>query len=196
MLNIYCRKLFASLLAILLCGATLTACGYEANASVPKEPQSQSNAETSILETSAPATEPTPAMDWTVFETIGVSSSDAETIFTTLGFTYLTDLQPIGTSTINYQLYPFGIEGSPINIMVEDGIITQVALRNLWVTQAEEDAYFNDEVLPTTWYYEGESGYYTGSDTRLGLIMYDIYMYDNAYYIGVNWEEKQLFYIV
>lgn len=135
-----------------------------------------------------------PIMDWTMFDSIGVDGDAAQEIFTKLGLTSLTDLQPKGTSTINYSLTPFGMEDTPVDIMIEDGKITQVALRRLWVPVDDRDAFFDQGILPETWYYKGEKGFPFSNGSEVGLIMYDIYMYEEAYFIGVNWEQRDLYY--
>ena len=133
-------------------------------------------------------------MDWSIFASIGVDANEASTIFTKLGFTYLTDLKPIGTSTINYQLLAYGNEEASVNIMVEEGKITQVTLREIYVGDGARDAYFDDKVLPQTWFYKGEKGYKASVSNKIGFVMYDTYLYENAYYIGVDWEARKLYY--
>ena len=187
-MNTCLKKWLSLFFAVILCCSALVGCGSDVESDDKQETPKQTEAETTV------PTEPENTMDWSVFASIGVDSTEAETIFTKLGFTYLTDLQPIGTSTINYQLFPYGVEETPIDIMVEDGKITQVTLRHLHVADGVRDAYFDDEKLPETWYYKGEKGYKTGVANEIGVIMFDTYMYENAYYVGVNWEARELYY--
>ena len=128
------------------------------------------------------------------FATIGVDPVEAERIFTKLGFEMLTDLQQIGTSTVNYQLYPYGVDECPINIMVEQGEITQVAFRHLNVSKTAEDRWLDLDILPEKYYYSGDENYFINSGGDIGLVMYDTYMYEGAFNIGTNWETRELFY--
>lgn len=187
-MNTRLKKMLAMVLAVMLCCVALIGCGSDEGTTDNQKPEKEEVVETTIPE------ETQIVMDWSVFTSIGVDATEAEEIFTKLGFTYLTDLQPIGTSTINYQLFPFGVEETPIDIMVEDGKITQVTLRHLHVEDGVRDAFFDDDTLPETWYYKGEKGYKAGTDNEIGVIMFDTYIYENAYYVGVNWEARELYY--
>lgn len=162
-----------------ICFLALTACG--------------SNAE-NIGELDTPIQKEETTMDWEIFESIGVNSADAKAIFTKLGITYLTNLNPVKTNAINYQMFPYGETEIPLEIMVENGEITQVTLRHIHVAEGARSAFFDEDILPETWYYKEENGYKIGTDYEIGIIMYDVYLYQNSYYIGVNWEDRELYY--
>ena len=184
------KKLISLFLVMIICCLVCVGCDLDVETDNSDGTPEQSGAESTTTTTAKPEKK----MDWTVFASIGVDSAEAETIFTKLGFDYVTDLKPIGTSTINYQMLPYGEEEMPINIMVEGGKITQVTLRDIHVADGARDAYFDDKKLPETWYCKGEKGYKDAVSNKIGVVMFDTYTFDDGYDVGVKWEARELYY--
>ena len=195
LMNINLKKWILLFLVMALCCCFCVGCDLDVETNDGDGTSVQSGEETTTEKPkTTTTTKPEKKMDWSIFKSIGVDSSEAETIFKKLGFDFVTDLKPIGTSTINYQMFPYGEEEMPINIMVEGGKITQVTLRDVHVADGARDAYFDDKKLPETWYCKGEKGYKNAINNKIGIVMYDTYMFDGAYDVGVRWEARELYY--